>query len=171
MPYKSNLRRKTLNSNAITPLQDWIINKIGISPIKFTKEALISYQINKIKDVITYAKKNSFFYNSHLNAINSDDINTVEDIKKIPFTSMEDIIKNPFGMVCVKHSMIERIVTLSTSGTTGNKKRIFFTDNDQELTIDFFANGMKTMVERSDKVLILMRGKHPEVSEIIKKRA
>ena len=154
----------------ITPLQDWISNKIGITPQNITRDALTSYQIKKIKEVISYAQKNSFFYYKHLKNINPNEINTLDDIKKLPFTTKDEIINDPFSMVCVKHSMIDRIVTLTTSGTTGQKKRIFFTNNDQELTIDFFANGMQTMVNAGDKVLILMPGQTPgSIGDLLKK--
>ncbi|WP_320129225.1 AMP-binding protein [uncultured Sphaerochaeta sp.] len=51
---------------------------------------------------------------------------------------------------------ISRIVTLETSGTTATPKRICYTEEDQELTIDFFHHGMRNLVDTSDVVLIMM---------------
>ena len=53
------------------------------------------------------------------------------------------------------------MVTLDTSGTTGNPKRLFFTRADQELTIDFFHRGMTTFTDAGDRVLILLPGQTP----------
>lgn len=64
-------------------------------------------------------------------------------------------------MVCVRASEVSRIVTLQTSGTTGRPKRIYFTAEDQELTVDYFANGMQFMVGKGDRALILF----PHTSE------
>jgi len=50
---------------------------------------------------------------------------------------------------------------LDSSGTTGNPKRICFTRDDQELTIDFFRVGMATFTEPGDRVLILLPGERP----------
>ena len=41
---------------------------------------------------------------------------------------------------------VARIVTLRTSGSTGEAKRLFFTEEDLELTVDFFHHGMSTLV-------------------------
>ncbi len=53
------------------------------------------------------------------------------------------------------------MVTLQTSGTTGRPKRIYFTNEDQELTIDFFKVGMSTLTGPLDRVLILLPCKTP----------
>ena len=52
-------------------------------------------------------------------------------------------------------------MTLQTSGTTGDPKRVFFTIDDQERTIDFFHHGMSTLAGPGDRVLILMPGALP----------
>jgi phenylacetate-coenzyme A ligase PaaK-like adenylate-forming protein len=60
--------------------------------------------------------------------------------------------------LCVSQDEIHRVVTLDTSGTTGEPKRIYFTREDQELTIDFFNVGMSTFTTPGDRVLILLPG-------------
>ena len=47
-------------------------------------------------------------------------------------------------------------MTLDTGGTTGKPKRIFFTEEDQDLTVDYFRNGMQLLTDSSDRILILM---------------
>ena len=74
----------------------------------------------------------------------------------IPFTCPQDIILQGEQMICVHPSEISRIVSQTTSGTTGPSKRIYFTPQDQELTLDYFHYGMKVMVAPGDKVLILL---------------
>jgi phenylacetate-coenzyme A ligase PaaK-like adenylate-forming protein len=56
---------------------------------------------------------------------------------------------------------VSRVVTLQTSGTTGEPKRVFFTIDDQERTIDFFHHGMSTLAGPGDRVLILLPGTLP----------
>jgi phenylacetate-coenzyme A ligase PaaK-like adenylate-forming protein len=71
-------------------------------------------------------------------------------------------------MLCVSQSQISRVVTLTTSGTTGNPKRLYFTPFDQELTIDFFRCGMSMLVGPGDKTLILLPGERPgSVGELL----
>ncbi len=80
---------------------------------------------------------------------------------RLPFTYPADLQKRHMDFLCVHPSEISRIVTQQTSGSTGLPKRIFFTEADQELTVDFFDHGMRFIVDETDTVLILMPAKMP----------
>jgi phenylacetate-coenzyme A ligase PaaK-like adenylate-forming protein len=84
------------------------------------------------------------------------DISTIEDFRRIPFIDGSDIRNHGGQMLCVSQDEINRVVTLDSSGTTGTPKRIFFTSEDQELTIDFFRYGMSVLTNPGDRVLILL---------------
>jgi hypothetical protein len=43
---------------------------------------------------------------------------------------------------------------------------VFFTEEDQELTVDFFHRGMMTLTDSSDRVMIFMPGAAPAASAI-----
>jgi phenylacetate-CoA ligase len=79
----------------------------------------------------------------------------------LPFTTAADIKENALWLLCVSQSEIERVVTLQSSGTSGEPKRLYFTRDDQELTLDFFHVGMSTLTEPGDRVLILLPGERP----------
>jgi phenylacetate-coenzyme A ligase PaaK-like adenylate-forming protein len=66
------------------------------------------------------------------------------------------------AMLAVSQDQVTRIVTLNTSGTSGREKRIFFTGEDLEATIDFFRHGMTTMVEEGRTVIIFLPGERPD---------
>jgi len=83
---------------------------------------------------------------------------SLEDIVKIPTMCAGDIVNNTAGLVCVGQDEISRIITLNTSGTTGKPKRIYFTEEDLEFTVEFFIHGMMTLVGRGDRVLIMLPG-------------
>ncbi|ATW25741.1 DVU_1553 family AMP-dependent CoA ligase [Candidatus Formimonas warabiya] len=144
------------------PLDRWIKAKIGDFPGEdLNVSRLREYQIGKIRDTIFYAKANSGFYRELLQQVHADEIRDWSDLSRIPFTGGEDILDHPQRLVCVNQNQIHRIVTLNTSGTTGQNKRIFFTEEDQELTADYFHHGMETIVGPGDRVLILMPGARP----------
>jgi phenylacetate-coenzyme A ligase PaaK-like adenylate-forming protein len=119
---------------------------------------LDEYRLSCIGRTIDYAKGHSAFYREHLGGLTSLDIKCMDDIERIPTLSSSDIARNPAALVCVSQSEISRIITLNTSGTTGNPKRIYFTEEDLELTVEFFMHGMTTFVGKEDRVLILMPG-------------
>lgn len=136
---------------SISPVHQWIQSKIG-------EVTLEEYRLNCIRRTIDHASKNSAFYRKHLAGLTSLDIKCMDDIERIPTMSSRDIAGNPGSLLCVPQNEISRIVTLDTSGTTGNPKRIYFTEDDLELTVEFFMHGMKTIVSSEDKVLILLPG-------------
>ena len=139
-----------------TPLENWIAHKIGIRPEGLTREAIEQYQIVRIQQTIALAKEKSDFYRGKLLGVDPAKITDFTQFSQLPFTYPQDIGENPLGFVCVNPKDIERIVTLQSSGTTGEPKRLFFTKEDQELTIDFFDHGMRNLVGPSDRVLILL---------------
>lgn len=128
--------------------------------LKFSHEALCLYQLNKIRETIDKAKK-SRFYGEKLKNYKSQDITSINDIKKLPFTFPGDISENPYDFLAVTPNEIERVVTLNTSGTTKKPKRIFFTLKDINHTRDFFTYGMLNLVSKGQRVLILMSGESP----------
>ncbi len=140
-----------------TPLEKWIADKTRM-PGRLDLKRLQEYQLEKFRETISHVKKNSRFYKEHLAKIDPADIRDMEDIARLPLTSPSDIASDPEGFLCVSPREIGRIVTLGTSGTTGSPKRIFFTEEDQELTMDFFHHGMQTMTDASDIVMICMPG-------------
>lgn len=151
-----------------TPIEKWILNKTNIS--KRDRVELEQYQLNKIKEAITYAKRYSKFYREYLKDVIESDITSFEDFEKIPFTLPSNIKNNPLDFLCVPQKDIARVVTLRSSGTSGEEKRIFFTEGDLKLTVDFFKHGMSCLVNSGDKVLVLLPGKaYGSIGDLLKK--
>jgi len=141
-----------------TPLDNWVSGRLGISgPPDLS--TLREYQLRKLRDTIRSAVAYSRFYRRHFQDINPDAFQTMEDVARLPFTTPHDLVDCPADFICVSPQEISRMVTLSTSGTTGLPKRIAFTSEDQELTVDFFHHGMTTLARASDRVLIFLPGK------------
>jgi len=133
------------------------------------RNGLDLYQLDAFRKNIAFVKKRSSFYKKLLSDISPEEIKTFDDIKNVPFTFPQDIKEQGTRMVCVTQNEIARIVTLDTSGTTDIPKRIYFTKEDQELTVDFFQVGMSTFTKKNDRVLILLPGRTPgSVGDLLK---
>ena len=78
------------------------------------------------------------------------------------FTTAEDLAGHGRDYVKVGSSEIQRIVTLSTSGSTGAGKRLYFTSGDLRRTVDFFRDGMRWLCAPGDKVAILLGSSSPD---------
>ena len=145
-----------------TPLENWIARKIGLQDgQELTPEKLACHQLEKFVETLDYARRNSPFYKRLLADYSPEKVSSLSDVSRLPFTSADDIRRDPFLFLCVSQDSVARVVTLRTSGTTHNPKRVFFTDADLELTADFFHHGMSALVRPGQKVLILMPGKLP----------
>jgi phenylacetate-coenzyme A ligase PaaK-like adenylate-forming protein len=145
----------------ITPLESWIHRKIGNGKGNLTRREIEAYQLEKLHQTIGWARAKSYFYCRRLADIGEDGLCRLQDLELLPFTTEEDIRLNPLQFLCVSQGEISRVATLSTSGTTGDPKRIHFTRDDQDLTIDFFHHGMCTLVRPGDRVLILLPASRP----------
>jgi phenylacetate-coenzyme A ligase PaaK-like adenylate-forming protein len=144
----------------LTPLEPWIKSKIGLREAEpLTRRALEAYQLGKLRETITHARQNSPFYKERLAGYGEPE--SLRDLTRFPFTFPAQIREDDLRFLCVSQGEIERVVTLPSSGTTAPSKRLHFTNDDLELTIDFFHHGMSTLVEPGDRVLILMPGELP----------
>jgi phenylacetate-CoA ligase len=152
----------------ITPLENWIVNRTGIG--SRSKEALEEYQWKQLRNTLHYAKENSRFYKEKLAHIDISSIQSIKEFDSIPFTFPEDIRKNSLDFLCVSQTEVKRIITINTSGTSGDEKRIYFTEEDLNATIDFFQYGMSCLTDETDRVLVLLPGKaYGSIGDLLKK--
>lgn len=152
-----------------TPLEDWVRARLHISGL-LNPAHLREYQAGKLRETVDLVLSRSRFYREHLGKFHPSSIQNVEDVRQIPFTEPSMISERFNDFLCVSPQDISRIVTLSTSGTTGRPKRIAFTPEDQELIVDFFHHGMTTFADSSDRVVIFLPGESEgSVGDLLKK--
>ena len=144
-------------------LDSWISNKIGCDEGEaLTRASLEQYQLNTLKDMLKYAVDRSSFYKEKYEGIDwENQLNTVSDISLLPLMTTEELKAHGNDIICVYADEISRIVTQMTAGTTGNPKRVYFTEEDQELMIDYIHNGLQVMINPEDVFLLLMPCERP----------
>jgi phenylacetate-coenzyme A ligase PaaK-like adenylate-forming protein len=136
-------------------LDRWIAEKTGLGD-SLNPVTLSNWQFSRLRDLLFYVKKRSKFYEKKLAYINSADISGPDCLALIPLTSTGDLLNDGPSFVCLPQKDVTRIVTLNTSGTSGLSKRLYFSEKDQELSLEFFALGIKTMAEPGDTVRIYL---------------
>lgn len=89
-----------------------------------------SFQEKELKIVLNYLNTHSPFYKKIFteHQISIDEINTLDDLQKIPFTTKEDLQEFNNDFICVPPGKIIDYVT--TSGTMGEPVTIALTDKD-----------------------------------------
>ena len=95
-----------------------------------TQEQLKGLQLERLQNTVRHCMNSPFYQKKFKElGITPDDIQSVEDVSKLPFTTKEDLRENyPFGLSCVP--MKECIRLHSSSGTTGNPTVVLHTQRD-----------------------------------------
>ncbi|MEJ2070423.1 MAG: ATP-binding cassette domain-containing protein [Syntrophobacterales bacterium] len=101
---------------------------------------LEAHQLQGLKWTVSHAYEGSGFYRDKLDraGVRPGDIHSLADLTKLPFTTGEDIQDNyPFPLRAVPFEQIVRIH--SSSGTTGKRKILGYTQKDVDDWAHFFA--------------------------------
>ncbi|GHV83326.1 phenylacetate-coenzyme A ligase [Spirochaetia bacterium] len=98
---------------------------------KMSRSELSVLQLDRLKEMVDRALKTPF-YKKRLSASgikSSDDIKTLDDIKRIPFTTKHDLREAfPYGMLSIPKDDVIRLH--ASSGTTGIPTTIYFNSAD-----------------------------------------
>ncbi len=96
-----------------------------------SREEMRQLQGARLRKLVDNVYHNVPFYREKMQAMNimPDDIKTIDDIKKLPFTTKQDLRDNyPFGLNAVPQSAIVRVH--ASSGTTGRPTVVGYTRRD-----------------------------------------
>ncbi len=130
-------------------------NKIETMPSKEIRTS----QLKKLKQMVKHCYSNSAFYRKKFDSIDlkPEDIKSLEDIRKIPFTVKSDLRDNyPFGMVTVKSDEIVEIH--ASSGTTGNPIIGAYTKEDMDVWQELMARSIYAAGARPNDVIHIAYG-------------
>ncbi len=104
------------------------------------REDIESIQLKRLKDTVERVYTLTPFYKEKFKekSITPDDINSLEDIKKLPFTTKKNLRAHyPFGLFTVPMSEVVRVH--SSSGTTGKPTVVGYTKADMEVWDEVMA--------------------------------
>ncbi len=111
-------------------------------------------QLKKLQAIVKYAYENVPYYRKRLDEIKirPEDIKTLKDIEKLPFTTKDDLRDAyPFEMFAVPKKDIVEVHT--SSGTTGKPTVSGYTRGDLEIWSEVMARGL-TMAGITDEDII-----------------
>jgi phenylacetate-CoA ligase len=103
-------------------------------------DQLKAHQLKGLQWTVAHAYQGSRFYREGLDAsgVKPDTIRSLEDIQRLPFTTADDLRNGyPFPLLSVPQSEVVRIH--ASSGTTGKRKILSYTQKDIDDWIYFFA--------------------------------
>ena len=123
------------------------------------RETMRALQLKKLKETDKYEYDNVPYYREKMDkaGVKPEDIQTLEDIRKLPFITKEDIAANyPTGLFAKPMEEIVRIH--ASSGTTGKPKIAGYTRNDLEMWGECVARAMASAGQDSKSVIQVAYG-------------
>jgi putative adenylate-forming enzyme len=142
---------------------------------KYSKSKIECLQLKLIKKLLSYAKKNSPFYNAHLKSYN---IQTLDDFRQLP-TINKIIMMNNFSLINTEKLILEEVMSYAlekefnqdylgyyknkfviglSSGTSGNKGLYITPKNmTKRLPAVFLARGGVSLKDMPLRILFCLR--------------
>jgi phenylacetate-CoA ligase len=121
-----------------------------------TREELQAHQLKGLQWTVAHAYNGSPDYRNKFDfaGVTPDDIRSLDDLRRLPFTTADDLRAGyPFPLRCVPFEKIVRIH--SSSGTTGKRKNLCYTQKDVDDWAHFFARCYRMAgVTEKDRVQI-----------------
>ncbi|TYL37726.1 phenylacetate--CoA ligase [Natronococcus pandeyae] len=118
------------------------------------RDELREIQTERLRETVQRAYENVEYYRDELDeaGVSPDDIRSIEDVEKLPFTTKEDFRDEyPDGLFAVDDDEIVRIH--ASSGTTGKPKIVSYTQGDVDVWSEVVARSLVAAgVEPGDTV-------------------
>ncbi len=143
---------------AISPLDPWLARRMDLPAP--APEAVLVWQMAELRRTLSWARQASPFFALRLAAVDLDALRRPSDLALLP--RMEPTDLSAAGLLAVSQDEVARVVSLNTSGTSGQPKRLSFSEADLARTLEFFQVGMSTLCGPGDVVLVLLPGRREQ---------
>jgi phenylacetate-CoA ligase len=117
-------------------------------------DELRALQLERLRWSVRYAYDNVAHYRTSFDGagVHPDDISSLEDLERLPFTSKADLRENyPFGMFAVPRTEVARVH--ASSGTTGKPTVVGYTRDDLDMWATVMARSIRAAGGRPGDIL------------------
>ena len=124
-----------------------------------SRDEMKALQTERLKKMVKNAYENVPFYKQKLDeaGVSPDDIKSLDDITKLPFTVKTDLRDNyPYGLFAVPNSELVRIH--ASSGTTGKQTVVGYTKNDIDVWSESAARAIVATGGSKDDIVHVSYG-------------
>lgn len=141
-----------------SPLEPWLAARLGLPGQQaLSPQGVEAWQMAELRRTLAWAARHSPFLAGRLAGFDLGALRSHADLARLP--RMDATALGSPLLLTVSQDEVARVVTLSTSGSSGPAKRLCFTRADLERTLDFFRVGMSTLCRTGDAVLVLLPGR------------
>lgn len=124
-----------------------------------SRDQMHDLQSRRLKDMVVRVYHNVEFYRKKMQEMGLEpgDINTIDDLAKLPFTTKQDLRDNyPFGLFAVPKSEVVRVH--ASSGTTGKSTVVAYTRKDIEIFSEVVARALCCSTVTKDDIVQVAYG-------------
>jgi phenylacetate-CoA ligase len=133
---------------------------VGLEPIETaSRDEISALQLARLRDTVHRAYTNVPHYRAAFDGagVHPDDIRTLADIARLPFTTKADLRANyPYGMFAVPREQVVRVH--ASSGTTGTPTVVGYTQQDIDTWADLVARSIRAAGGRAGDVVHVAYG-------------
>lgn len=104
-------------------------------------ETIRAIQLKKLNRLLERERKRGVFYKDLPERLRS-----LEELPFLPFTTEEELAQHAGGLLLCSQAQVTRVLSDATSGTTGTAKRVFYTEDDLENTVQLYMAGLGELV-------------------------
>ena len=137
-----------VNAVPVSRLDDLMARQEGLIA-GIGRETIKAIQLKKLNRLLARENERGGFYRNLPERLRS-----LEEISFLPFTTEEDLAGNASALMLCSQSQIQRVLSDATSGTTGTAKRVFYTEDDIENTIQLYMAGLGELIFPGSSTLI-----------------
>jgi phenylacetate-CoA ligase len=134
--------------------------KHELDPIEIaSRDEIEALQLDRLRWSVKHAYDNVAHYREAFDRadVRPEDLNTLTDLKKFPFTVKDDLRQNyPFGMFAVPREQVARIH--ASSGTTGKPTVVGYTQRDVETWAEVCARSIRASGGRAGDLVHVVYG-------------
>ena len=105
------------------------------------RDTIEGIQLKKLNRLLARERLRGGFYRDA-----AERLRTLDGLADLPFTTDEDLARYSGGLLLTSQSAVQRVVSDATSGTTGESKRVFYTENDLENTVRLYMAGLGELI-------------------------
>lgn len=145
-------------------------NASSVAPSPLSRPRLDRFIAESLKKSLGHMARRSLFYKHKLAGF-QDAVSAIVScpagltellqlLEALPFTTPQELASHSECFLSIGQSQVAGLISIPTSGTSGERKRIFCSQTDLERTIRFFEYGMRLLLPQlqGQKVLLLMSG-------------
>ena len=108
---------------------------------RLDRETIEGIQLKKLNRLLERERLRGGFYRDA-----AERLRTLDGLADLPFTTDEDLARYSGGLLLTSQSAVQRVISDATSGTTGESKRVFYTENDLENTVRLYMAGLGELI-------------------------